>query len=316
MNARRVDWANVLASDAPLPIVLKGRASSDLSSLLSALDEMLGCDHADAMLKRAVEIARERIGLRRASIFLRDDAQGVMRGTWGTDLQGATVDEHFITFDVAQGDREAQKRAAREGIYWTVVDNAPIVAHTSTETHMAGRGWVCCTPIRSALEPFGTMFNDAGLTGARVDDAQQSRAAVLCSLLGTALDLARRREDSWVPACPSANSQVVAKAAELLVSDPSLTGEELGRRLRLSASRVARVFKIEMGMSLVDYRNRLRLERFSALLDQSGDNLLEAALGAGFGSYSQFYRVFVELRGTNPAKFLRARQKWQVRRHR
>jgi AraC-like DNA-binding protein len=86
-----------------------------------------------------------------------------------------------------------------------------------------------------------------------------------------------------------------------------MTGEALGSKLRLSASRIARLFKAEMGMSLVEYRNRLRLERFTSLLDERGENLLEAALGAGFGSYAQFHRVFVTLRGTTPGKFLRLR---------
>jgi AraC-like DNA-binding protein len=288
-------------------MVLDGSASSDLASLLSALDEMIACDHADAMLRRAVEIARERIRLKRVAIFMRDEPHGMMRGTWGTDLQGATVDEHLITFDIWQGDREFHQRAARDGVYWTVVDNAPIVVHLPTETRVVGRGWVCCTPIRSASEPLGMMFNDAGLTGAPVDNAKQARAAVLCSLLGTALDLARRRGDSWDTARVSRRSPAVVKAAQLLANDPAMTSEELGARLRLSASRMARVFKSEMGMSLVEYRNRLRLERFSTFLDQSGDNLLEAALRAGFGSYAQFHRVFLALRGTTPGKFLRAR---------
>jgi AraC-like DNA-binding protein len=307
MDRRRVDWPNILDSDASQPMTRNGCASPDLASLLSALDEMIACDHADAMLRRAVEIARERIGLTRVAVFLRDEPCGVMRGTWGTDLEGRTVDEHFITFGLWQGDRESYERAARDGIFWTVVDNAPLVVHLPTETRVVGRGWVCCTPIRSAWEPLGMMFNDAGLTGTLVDNAKQVQAAVLCSLLGTALDLARRRGQSWETARVSASSPAVVKAAQLLANDPAMTSAELGARLRLSASRMARVFKSEMGVSLVEYRNRLRLERFTTLLDQSGDNLLEAALQAGFGSYAQFHRVFLELRGTTPGKFLRAR---------
>jgi AraC-like DNA-binding protein len=267
---------------------------------------MIACDHIDAILKYAVEIARERIGLMRVAVFLRDESSGVMRGTWGTDLDGATVDEHFITYDIWEGERELQERAARSGVYWTVVNNAPIVVHLPTETRVAGRGWVCCTPIRSGTELLGTMFNDSGLTGSPIDDEKQSRAAVLCSLLGTALDLAKRRGLTMDTPRVSARSPVVVKASQLLASDPAMTGEELGAKLRLSASRVARVFKAEMGMSLVEYRNRLRLERFASLLDQKGDNLLEEALGAGFGSYAQFHRVFMTLRGTTPGKFLRS----------
>jgi transcriptional regulator GlxA family with amidase domain len=86
-----------------------------------------------------------------------------------------------------------------------------------------------------------------------------------------------------------------------------MTCEQLGSELDLSGSRVARVFKSEMGMSLVEYRNRLRLGRFSSMLDRSGGNLLEAALAAGFGSYAQFHRVFSAVEGTTPRNYLRSR---------
>lgn len=287
-----------------------GRASPDLVSLLSVFDELLACVSVDAILKTAVELARGRIGLTRVSIFIRDAARGVMRGTWGTDLGGATVDEHSITFDIWDGDLELYERA-RSGVYWTVVENAPIVENLPTQTRVVGNGWLCCTPIRTAEEPLGMMFNDAGLTGRCIEERKQAQGAMLCSLLGTALDVARRRGDSLSQARSLTRNPLVVRAAKMLAEDPALTAEELGRGLGLSASRMARVFKAEMGVSLVEYRNRLRLERFSALLAQTNDNLLEAALLAGFGSYAQFHRVFLALRGTTPGKFLRERAKRQ-----
>lgn len=48
--------------------------------------------------------------------------------------------------------------------------------------------------------------------------------------------------------CPYCGSQMLASA-------PALTGRELGVALGLSASRVARVFKAEMGMSLVECKS-------------------------------------------------------------
>lgn len=285
----------------------RSAATPEFISLLSCFDELLECFPVDATLKRAVELARERIGLTRVAIFLRDAANGVMRGTWGTDLKGATVDEHSITFDIWEGDLELYERKARSDGYWTVVDNAPIVAHSATETRVIGRGWVCCTPIRTADQPLGMMFNDAGGTQDRVDEAKQAQGAILCSLLASALDLARRRGDAWSQPRVGPRMPAVVKATRMLAEDPALTAEELGARLSLSASRMARVFKAEMGQSLVEYRNRLRLERFNVLLDQTGDNLLDAALRAGFGSYAQFHRVFVAERGTTPGKFIRER---------
>lgn len=307
MERRRVDWANLHLSDGQPPVVdLRGSASPN--SVLAAFHEMLESDDVDVMLRHVVEFARERIGLSRVAIYLRSRDEGVMCGTWGTDFAGNTIDEHGIAFGIDSGYAEFYARLAREGVYWSVVENAPLVVHLPEETRVLKRGWVCSTPIASGLEILGMMFNDAGTTGDTIDDTKQSQAAVLCSLVGTALDLARRRGrlPSTAPAV-AARSNVVVKATRLLTNNPGMTADELGVKLRLSASRVARLFKVEMGMSLVDYRNHLRLERFSLLLDERGSNLLEAALAAGFGSYAQFHRVFSSERGLTPGKFLRSR---------
>ena len=55
----------------------------------------------------------------------------------------------------------------------------------------------------------------------------------------------------------------------------------------------------------MDYRNRLRLEKFVALLDRGETNLLDAALEAGFGSYSHFHRVFRARLHVTPREYLR-----------
>jgi transcriptional regulator GlxA family with amidase domain len=90
----------------------------------------------------------------------------------------------------------------------------------------------------------------------------------------------------------------------MLAKDPAMGGKEIAGKLDISLSRLARVFKAEMGMSLVEYRNRLRLDRFGVLLDKGRTNLLEAALAAGFGSYAQFHRVFRALRHMTPREYL------------
>ena len=66
------------------PIILGRRSRSRRSStapctaswppLLAAFDEILALDEPDAILRRAVELALERIGLKRAGIFLLDRA--------------------------------------------------------------------------------------------------------------------------------------------------------------------------------------------------------------------------------------------------
>jgi AraC-like DNA-binding protein len=68
-------------------------------------------------------------------------------------------------------------------------------------------------------------------------------------------------------------------------------------------------FRRQVGVSLVDYRHRIRVERFLGLVERDGGNLLEAALDAGFGSYAQFHRVFRHLLGVTPKEYLTGRER-------
>ncbi|HEX6277877.1 MAG TPA: helix-turn-helix domain-containing protein [Polyangiaceae bacterium] len=307
-SRRRVDWPVILGGDVPKPAIIGAPRDDELSAVLSAFDELLIFDDQDAMLRRAVELARERIGLVRAGVFLYDERKRAMLGTWGMDLSGRIVDEHRVMYEVGANDLEVFRRAAVEGIHYTVFDNCPIVEQLEHETRVLGRGWVACTPIRSARANFGMLFNDAAGSDAPVDETKQARTAVLCSLLGTILDFARP-EPERASRSPSERHPSIVEAVGLLAKDPSLSGTTLAERLELSLSRLARLFKRETGVSLVEYRNRIRLERFQMLVDTGGENLLEAALASGFGSYAQFHRVFRAWRGTTPREYLQARQR-------
>jgi AraC-like DNA-binding protein len=283
-------------------------ARGKLASLLAAFDEIHALDDPDLILRRAIELTRDRIGLIRAGIFVLDRARNLMLGSWGMDLHGQVVDEHHIMYDVSDTDREAFRRSEQAGEHFTVFENCPIVEHHQGETRIAGRGWVACTPIRSARAPIGMMFNDAALTDAAVDEAKQAHAAILCSLLGTVLDPVRGAPGRGAPPPgESPGHRLVSATVGMLAKDPGMGGKEIASALDISLSRLARVFKAEMGMSLVEYRNRLRLDRFSVLLDRGRTNLLEAALAAGFGSYAQFHRVFRARFGRGPREYLNDR---------
>lgn len=303
---RRVDWPILFGPEAPVPTVADRGPPGAMASLLSAFDALAADDDRDQILRRAIEVTRDRIGLVRAGIFLLDREHDVMLGTWGMNLTGEVVDEHHLMYALSATDREAFRRSEELGAHFTIFENCPIVQHAAGETRVAGRGWVSCTPIRSARARIGILFNDAALTGAPVDESKQAHAAILCALLGTLLDPARGAPGTRaLPRSQSAGRRLATQAVALLREDPSLGGKEIADRLEISLSRLARVFKAEMGMSLVEYRNRLRLDRFGALLEGGRSNLLEAALDAGFGSYAQFHRVFRALRHSTPREYLR-----------
>jgi AraC-like DNA-binding protein len=207
-------------------------------------------------------------------------------------------------FRLGDEGRSAFRRALSGEALWTVVEGCPIIVNDPRRTRVVGRGWVVCTPICAAERPLGALYNDAGLTRARVDPRRQANAAALCALAGMLLaEMPRSRARTFVSGSAAPHA-AVTKAARLLADDPSLSASDMAGQLQVSPGRFARVFKSEMGMSLVRYRNQLRLERFVGIMERGGRNMLDAAREAGFGSYAQFHRVFQALRGRTPRAYL------------
>lgn len=112
-------------------------------------------------------------------------------------------------------------------------------------------------------------------------------------------------------ACQDRNSDfekrspvAVQRAIETISSDPSVTLPDLSAALGLSESRIGRLFKRETGESLVTFRNRCRLAMVDRLMAEArSTNLTQCAFEAGFGSYTQFFRVFTSLRGQSPRTY-------------
>lgn len=105
----------------------------------------------------------------------------------------------------------------------------------------------------------------------------------------------------------SALHPAVAQAVRLLRQpDGNLGLDRLARRCGLSAARLSRLFKQQMGLSLVQYRTHFRVQRFIRQFG-CGDNqnMLQVALQAGFGSYPQFHRAFWQVTGYAPSEHLR-----------
>lgn len=109
---------------------------------------------------------------------------------------------------------------------------------------------------------------------------------------------ARAADIAWAAAHPA-----VARAAQLLRADPGQPLSALACAVGLSDDRLGKVFRAEAGLTLVDYRTRLRLERVAAAWTPGAD-LLRLALDAGFGSYSAFNRAFRRRFGHAPRDFL------------
>lgn len=99
----------------------------------------------------------------------------------------------------------------------------------------------------------------------------------------------------WVPA--------------LLAAEPDLDRSKLARRIGVSEAYLTRLMGRQLGVSFEAQRNRTRLISLLAILEGARHggrriSLLDAAFAAGFGSYSQMHRIFVEAVGFAPTEFL------------
>jgi AraC-like DNA-binding protein len=277
--------------------------------MLSAMNELALSKDADSLLKNAVEIARRRIGLERVSFFMRDNSpeRALLKGSWGTGLSGETTDERAVCHELGASDLKMLSDVRTGGALWVQYDQVPLYTEERDKSIVVGRGWLAVTPLILAHDVVGIMYNDAALSGAPPDEEKQGLAAMFAGVVASVFvvhrgTLARRA------ARPQAQSPLVRQVVAALGGDPLVSGQHLARTLNISPGHLARSFKREMGVSLVDYRNRMRMQRFFQLLDRGECRLLDAALEAGFGSYAQFHRVYRKLVGTAPREYLTTRR--------
>jgi AraC-like DNA-binding protein len=89
----------------------------------------------------------------------------------------------------------------------------------------------------------------------------------------------------------------------LLFDDPGLERSALCHALDVSEGYLSRCFPSELGISFSEQRARLRIARFVTHVARDRWSYLDAALAAGFGSYSQLHRVFTRVVQASPRKY-------------
>lgn len=270
-----------------------------LLTLLAAVDELTSCLSPDGLLARAVQIARTRLGLERLSFHLLDVGREriALLGSQGTGRRGEMTDERGCDHEVSREDLARLEAAGSCGLY---LDRVSLFAGARGHRVQIAVGWSVVTPLTASKGLLGVMYNDCALSGSPLDLDTQARAALFCRMVGAALAAARAAECTQ-PALPaSPQNSITRRAIEVFRTDPLVSAEQVARRLSVSPRFLARSFKQELGVTVVQYRNRLRMQRFLACAARPQSTILDAALEAGFGSYSQFHRVHRQLMGTAP----------------
>jgi len=85
---------------------------------------------------------------------------------------------------------------------------------------------------------------------------------------------------------------------------------DAAREVGVAPAYLQRVFKQAMGLTMVEYTNRLRVEQSKRLLIHTNEAIMDIAVASGFNSRQHFFRVFNALEGVSPQQF---RQRFKAR---
>lgn len=84
-----------------------------------------------------------------------------------------------------------------------------------------------------------------------------------------------------------------------------ITSAKLSRRFRISSSYLARLFRENLGISPMDFLNKVRIDNASALIFEAHMPLEEIAANVGYKNKSSFSRMFKRFRGISPLAYKR-----------
>jgi len=82
----------------------------------------------------------------------------------------------------------------------------------------------------------------------------------------------------------------------------------LAKLYNMSPYYLCKVFKESTGFTFTEYLSQIRVKEAQTLLRRSGSSITEVSEKVGFGSVSQFGRVFKEISGVSPLKYRKKTQ--------
>jgi len=169
-----------------------GRSDGQPRALAAMSQELLVAGGVESLYRRVVELPRKHLGLTRCGLLVVDGHW--LRGTFGTDFQGQTVDERGMVFPHDRDGDWASHFRRRPHLesgwdlqygrrsYWT--PRGAVLGPT---------GWIALTPVTCGGEILGFLSNDPGLADEPYDATLQELLAVYATIVGGML--AQRRAE-------------------------------------------------------------------------------------------------------------------------
>lgn len=79
--------------------------------------------------------------------------------------------------------------------------------------------------------------------------------------------------------------------------------KKLSEDLNLSQGYISACFKKQMGITIMKYAKKIRIDRAKVLLLTTNQSILEIGMTLGFHDQSHFYKVFKEFTGLSPSEY-------------
>lgn len=167
--------------------------SHGLEEVLVAADELMSYDDLDLLHRGIVELARKRLGVVRCGLFVADPARGetIYSGTWGTDWDGNTTDEHRGQIDIRNRDIELAKPGMTEvaSRRWRVMQPFRMSWFEPDGTRIDNtKGWNALHPLAIQDRILGYLCSDPGKSGDALDPRKMELLSSYCDLAARILD--------------------------------------------------------------------------------------------------------------------------------
>lgn len=87
--------------------------------------------------------------------------------------------------------------------------------------------------------------------------------------------------------------------------DQDISREDIARHVHLNPDYLSRIFKKEVGVSVIDYLIGRRIEMAKKLLQETNMRVSDVAAQVGYSNFSHFSKIFKKKVGVNPNQFKR-----------
>jgi len=230
-----------------------------LRDVVGIADQLIACPEMDQLFHRTVELIRERLGIERCSLFMADESETHIHGTYGVDLNGNIVDESGYTTEINAAWMSSLRPKRRLGDSQWRVTNGIHKEWTGTTYEGNREGWMVSTPIHSISGPIGVFFNDTGISHESLDYVKQELLVVFCSILGNIIE--RKRADAALQKVNEVLEERVKERTQVLV-EINQDRQNLSRRLldvqETERRAIARELHDEIGQALTAVKMNLQ----------------------------------------------------------